>query len=504
MAEAGSTPGPARPGAGAAVAVSAGLLLWAAVAWVHLQRFAVPWMDPWCYLAPAAPGGGSLLLWTPLLGSFEGADHLWGLHFPGALLLYRALFAVLPFHGGAAVGLFVALWAALALAVGWAALQLTGEGFWGAASAAVVLADRSMFEVAAAQRPEFVAALALFLSVMVVARIPPFRGGAGLAGAFCGFFLIALAHPVTLVAGAIMCLSLAWLSPRAGGCPRRTAGWALAGYAAGCAALVLWFALQPKAWSTFRDHAGRALVPYSYGTAFWRALQEFYYPTFTGHVLWILGGLAAVRALWPGTGDRGGEGDARRVCAVALLACALAEQKFYNVNYLGVALPEAVVISALFLHDREGRPGSAWRRGFRVLVCAAILAHGLFWGTRTLKFLEDGRPDLRRELAGIAESLPTGRRILVPEVLWEEAIRNPGRFMMNTLPYHASVQRRRAYEAYAYAGLRAGDLVILDRLQSNAPAAVLPKPGWALVGTYRHVLPGRTEWGYDLSVWRTN
>jgi len=113
-------------------------------------------------------------------------------------------------------------------------------------------------------------------------------------------------------------------------------------------------------------------------------------------------------------------------------------------------------------------------------------------------------PYIRGELAQIAQSLPKKGRILIPEALWEDAILEPNRFAMNTLPNSSSSERRILYETFVYRKLVKGDLVIIDRFQIKKPMNVLRPGEWTAMGNYKDVFPGRLEWGYDFEVWRKN
>jgi hypothetical protein len=483
--------------------LSAGVAVWILIAWTNLYRFDVPWMDTWCYLSPAATGGAPFHLETPLLGTFAGADHTWGLHFPAAQLIYSVYFALLHFDPEWAVAMFILFWLALGVGVGWSVLRLTGSRLWAAVAIALVLADRSVFAVALGQRPEFIASLALLVAVMALAGLEPFRGGLRLIAAACAFAVLATAHPVTLLVGAGVCLAMALYLRSHPGRNWRLFACSAAGYIIGVAMLFLWFGLQPEAWSAFCDHSAGNWVPFSFGSAFWRSLKEFYYPTLTGHVMWALACLVATYSLWTKALKTELPLRAMTVCSLFLILCIIAQQKFYNGYYLSIGVPVVVMLVAVFGSETVACiEDSRLQLVVKIAVCTFVVLHGAFWFTRTLKYVASGCPDVRKELAQVVARLPNSRRILIPEVLWEVAIADPQRYSMNTLPYHASLQRRRAYESYAYGQLRTGDLVVIDRLQSNRPLNRLDGGGWALVGTYTHLLPGRTEWGYDLSVWR--
>lgn len=75
---------------------------------------------------------------------------------------------------------------------------------------------------------------------------------------------------------------------------------------------------------------------------------------------------------------------------------------------------------------------------------------------------------------------------------------------MNTLPQSASLEQRTSYESLAYRDLEAGDFVVVDRFQQHQPVHGLAKSEWTQVGRYTHILAGRKEWGYDLTVFRRN
>jgi hypothetical protein len=487
----------ARPGAVALIIAIFAAWCWAA--WANLYWYDLPWADTWASIAPAASGLPPLHINAPLLANFSGSDRVWGLHFPGVPLLYSVVFSCLRFRPELAVLMFMVLWAALAASTGWLAFRVTGQGFWAVAAAAVILADRSLFAIAQAQRPEFITALDLLLVWMALADIWPLRGAGRHLGAGVAFLLLPLLHPVTLVFGAIACAFLVLRAMRRSQRDGMPVAAPCTGYAAGCAALFLWFYLQPDAWSQFCDHANARRIAYTFGRMFFRSLQQFYFPVFTGYVLIGAALIAAVSALIPWLLGRPQANRVTLVGAVILVLCALIQQNFQNGLYLTLYLPVCVVFAMGLLARLE----SAGERGrwVRVLACAAIAVHGVFWAGRTFRFFQSGRPHIREELTRIVEELPKGRRILIPEGLWEAAIRDPSRFDLNTLPQVASPGRRRAYEALVYGRLSAGDAVVVDRLQLNQPVTDFLHGGWTKGKQFTHVFPGRTEWGYDMTVW---
>jgi hypothetical protein len=479
-----------------------GLVLWFALAWVNLYLFSLPWADPWCYLGPAVVNPSPFHLQVPFWGGFLGSNHVWGLHFPGAPLIYSCIFSLVKFRPYIGVLLFIALWVALAICAGWMALQLTGQAFWAVAAGAAILSDRSLFIVAQAQRPELAGSIDLLVVWMALAGMPPARGRLRSVCLFLSFFLLPLLHPVTLVAGGCLCVALWWPGERRGGADWRTSLLASLGYAGGGVTLFLWFYLQPDAWSQFSDHAASVNIPYSFGVTLWRSLQQYYYPTFSGHLLLAAAILLSASILFSRIRNPRGPVPAGFWGAATLALCLLAEQKFNNTCYLALIIPEAVLITLLFLFKLE--QGAAIQRPnpwIRALLVASLCVHGLFWATRTSKFLQAGSPDIRKELDEIAGHLPKQGHVLIPEALWEAALRDPSRFDLNTLPQFASPHRREDYESATYGKLTRGDLVIVDRFQLNQPLEAFPGAEWTVVGEHKHTFPGRAgEWGYDLTI----
>ncbi len=482
-----------------------GFCAWLVLAWVNLFCFSLPWADTWCYLGPAAAHPRAFHTEAPLLGNFLGSDHVWGLHFPGPPMIYSLVLAALGSSPAIGVLMFVAMWAALAALVGYLAYSSTRERIWGIAAAAVVLFDRCLFLVSQAARPELLAAIVVVVLWMALADVAPFNRRARLVViGFCQF-LNPVLHPITLAIGAAVCLVLLAQRLRRLESKSGPALAALLGYAAGCLSLFLWFKSQPEAWLQFRDHANSRSFPYSFGGNFWMALQSDYAPAYSGHLLWIGALLISLGAAlrWMRKPM-----DVGPVClwgAVIVLSSLVAQQKFRNECYIGVALPAAVVLVLLWL-QRIRQRYSATRLGlwFCFSLVFLIAVHGSFWGARTLRYVQAGRPNLRREIDRITQELPASRKALIPEVLWESALSNQERFGMNTLPQSASVEQRTKYEAIAYRELKAGDLVVVDRFQQHQPLQGLARSEWTEVGRFTRILAGRKQWGYDLTVFRRN
>jgi hypothetical protein len=281
---------------------------------------------------------------------------------------------------------------------------------------------------------------------------------------------------------------------------------AAGGYAAGLAALASWFYFRAGAWDQLRDHAGSRLSRFGFGRHFWQALQALYRPLYSGHILWLAGvgfALAAVAAFLrrrrPAEADLAWGG-------LILASVLLAQEPFQNGLYVLVGLPECVALVVLGVLALADRQASGRRRFIFLAVLTVVLAlDGAFWASRSAKFLAAGRPDLRAELRSVTAPLKAHSRLLIPESLWELflAQRATG-VSLNTLPQAASPAYRRSYEVLAFSALTPGDLVVVDRFQAFAPLTDLRTSAWTPVAHWAHVLPGREEWGYDLTVYQKN
>ena len=101
-------------------------LCWVGLVWIHLDRFSFASMDSWCYAAPALTAEVPLHLTMPFLGTFEGADRAWGLHWPGGPLLTSLYAPFLPHQTGVYVSIYIFYWLLLGLATAALVRRMTG------------------------------------------------------------------------------------------------------------------------------------------------------------------------------------------------------------------------------------------------------------------------------------------------------------------------------------------------------------------------------------------
>ncbi|OAI42336.1 hypothetical protein AYO41_04390 [Verrucomicrobia bacterium SCGC AG-212-E04] len=375
----------------------------------------------------------------------------------------------------------------------------------------LVLMDRAFFFIAYAHRMEFLALIALVPLVWIMVNRSSNRPSSVAAEVVATICSLAapMFHPAAaLAAGFILLVAL-----RRAYVQKLSVRWSLthlASYLLGAVTFASWLYLQPVVLEQFRDHAARAAATYPMGTLFIRAMPLFYAPTFTGVFVYGLGLVAAAFAL---------SGAVRRLApqsviapkmmtdlAAASLGSLLAFHILRNPYYTTLLLPLLLPLGMTFalgvwpLLPRVPKP---------LLIAVAVgflTLHGAFWVTRSAKFSQDHFANLRAELDVFWATLPAGQqRLFVPEVLWEAAAKDSGRrvrTMMNTLPHAATLERRAAYEAYAYGMATKGDLLIVDAFQSNRILTEIDPALWEPVSRVSRPLPGKTPWGFELITYR--
>jgi len=92
---------------------------WLLLAFTHLYRFSVPKMDSWCYFRAGCLCPHPETSLCPLLGDFQGADHIWGIHAGRAIALFHNS-PILPADAVVYVGVICLLW----LMVAWLSFRL--------------------------------------------------------------------------------------------------------------------------------------------------------------------------------------------------------------------------------------------------------------------------------------------------------------------------------------------------------------------------------------------
>lgn len=447
---------------------------------------------------------------------FLGADHVWGLHWPGVPLIYSALLPLLPWS----VALWLCLFIGMVGILAWQTYRLIThyvEDRWlAAAGATIVLADRTLFGIMLMSRTEALSLVVLTALASLLRRWHPPAAGTRRRVAAAGlcFFLLPMLHPMLLPIGGMLCL---YAAARAWQRGQNAHGLAYTvSFVAGTMALAGWFYFQPDAWLQFQTNARANYQPFSWGASFANHLLASA-PTYTNVPLFLLAFSACV-ALWPAWWRKFRSlplaDDATNAPETAqandwgiplgiFLSGIASAQLFPNQLYHVIVLPFTILLAIEAFRQlarRWLRPAAMGWVALAVLAFAAL--HGAFWFTRTTKYFQGGRPHLRAEASAIYHSLPANRRIVAPTIMWREGIVDPNRFLLNTLPFPSAPQVRQAYEEYVFKQMQPGDLLVISRLQKPAMLNPLPPAEWEYVQSYEHHLPGKNYWGYDLKLYR--
>ncbi len=488
--------------------------LWLGVAFTSLYLFFVPCMDNWCYFAPSAVARWPGNLTTPFLGRFGGANRIWGLHWPGVPFINSILFSFLPDNPAVYVIWHLFLWLSVAAVVAWITRLASPSRLAAVAAFLFVLCDRALSFIASWQRMELVA---LIVAAPLVANLIKQSRREGLSpGRFylllACTFVAPLTHPI---AGALTAASLlisCWVRRCEKGARPRLIAQAIA-FTLSVALLLGWFFLQPDLLAQFKDHARVAKTAFVPGRIFLESMRQIYLPLFTGP-LFYFGGLfiaivVVIRFRVKENSDFGTtDGDTMWALAWLALAIAAAMNIFKNAYYLVfLLLPLCPLLALSARRCANSFPRARAIPNYAVTLSLLILIsiHGAFWATRSYKWFQAGRPNLRHELHRFWTSLPSSHHLYIPEALWEEAAETPkpqAVVLMNTIINNSSKARRLAYESYAYNQTQPGDLLVLDDCQSNSPLTVPNAQQWELIDTKANHPPGSMKWGYGFFLYR--
>ena len=487
------------------------LILWAVTVFMLDFRFTVPGMDDWCYFAPAAAAEHPLAIKTPLVGDFLGGDHAWCLHWPGAPLIESMLLPFLQWLSisAARIATMILFQAIAAILTYRLARHYTGSDWIGIAAALLILVDRIFLTNAALGRCEPLTSIALLVLLL------QFKGREMRAQSACSrsiaavcIFLLPVLHPMTVVVGAAVSVYIA-VKGRIRGANWVTSMTLPLAYFGGVTCLASWFFFQPEAWPQFRDHAaaghnlmrlGGGLVPYFFGeTPFLRYTPIFLY----GPAIYFSAAiLLAFRAGKRKELQMSGESADWPLLVVVLSSALIASLVFPNVVYLALVLPIATVLAAGGLMRAMKKvalpiePAVCWM----LFILAGY--HGLTLVTRLQKFIGAGYPNLRAEIHQIFSNLPDAQTILVPDILWEEAIRKAGHYYLATLSQNSSRAMRAAYEDHAFTQVQTGDLLITNRMNYNSILTPVDPKSWEEIAHYKHIFRQHTEWGYEIKIYR--
>ena len=476
------------------LAFAALLAVWVLAAHAQLSRLYLPWMDSWCYFAPGALAERPLSLHMPFMGSFDGADQTWGIHWPGAPLFFSLLGTWTGLQPQDHSWVLIGLWLLTAWLGGLTARQLSIHPWAPVLVMAALLVDLGILNIATCRRPEIVAMVILPVWLLLGKRVVSLKGKGWLSALFAMVTaLTVISHPVATVAmagAAALSLLLALL----GRLPWRVALAQSLGALIGAAWFGGWLT-QPHAWEQFRAHA-QAASPSGLTLGPERGAWHLYAPApgmLIAFGLCGLGLLAAVKALFTRREVPLVHGLSLVILILALGACHL----FSNYHYLVVAcaiLWPVALASGEHLIACWGKASHASQRGAWVVLVLALFGGnaGLF-AKRSVALLRTPETNIAVELRDWYDNLvPAGPRILFPDVLWEAASQDPRHQVQLLTPaYVVTDATRRRYETELYATLRSGDVVIEDLEPQYDQSLTRPWIGehWPLIAQRDFILP---------------
>jgi len=487
---------------------------WFIFAYVHLYFFGYAAMDSWCYAGPAATARVPFAITTPFLGSFEGADKAWGLHWPGGPLLTSIITPFLPHNPATYVAIYLCYWLMLALAVAALVRRLTSSQWLALCAFLFVASDRISFGVTWLERYELLGSAIAITAVLALCGRQDRHASVRSAIIGIAFFVFPLLHPV------FSGLGLAWLAYLGFRTFALRLPWkhfciAAAGYAAGWAAFLGYFWSRPWLYAEFISHAHvnveltRTTAPPGIRTFLRHLFLETDAPTREGVAIYLaaLGGALFLLCLFWKSRREWREFLSREdlgiFAALGLLCTLFLAQFTYNGYYWATAWPFAVAVSCQVTHRlMQEFPGR--RRIVAGALAALLFLHGGYFAGRTYLWHKTGFVNLRVHLREFASSLPQTGQLFVPEVLWDTYAGGNRKVFMDTLPYLAGDPAEKRYASYIASLMRSGDVLVIDLLQSHIPLIDPHGPGWKEIGHCNVVYKGESNKvrGYELTAYQ--
>lgn len=456
-------------------------ILWAVIAFLNLYFFSYPSMDSWCYFSPVAASTAPGDLTTPLLGPWEGLDHTWGLHWPGGPFIGTLFFWAFPTHPATNILYAMLLWGATAIFLRVVALRLLDSRLLANAAAILFLFDRAAFNMAWFQRHEMLS-LSAELILLILWTYPSPRSSWKIVARYAlwtaCFTVMTVTHPSSLGIAGIIVICL-WMRALVGKTPKRFADatFAALGGVLGVGLLIGYFWAHPMAYAAFKDHAqiNFEITNDPNGTNFFGKtlllFPEFYFPFFTGAFLvfgLFVGSASVLIHIWGAKGiawaDRLEDSKVWLMIVVLGVGQALLNLATYNAYYMILFIPFSILLILRLLSNWPKPPTYLVAIGFLVL-----FLHLSIIPLRLVPWARSGFPNYRAVLAAAWAQIPSDRLVLIPDVLWENAIQSHSNALMNNLPNNATAPRRAAYENFLYNSVQRGDILIVDWLQSKKP-----------------------------------
>ena len=486
------------------------LLCWLPFVYAHLYCLGYACMDTWVMASPAAMARAPLAIITPFVGTFDGQNSAWGLHWPGGPLLTSIFTPFLP-HGPAtfvAISLFY--WLLESLAAAALVRRLTASPWMALCAFVFMIEDRTCFGDTWLQRYENLGNLFAIMAIMAMHsnRNPRLQ----LAVMAAGFFMLPLIHPV------FSGLGLAWVAYLGLRTLLLKQPWrqfcaGLAGYAAGWATFFGYYWSRPWLYAIFINHyrlnieMTRAKTPPGLRT-FVEHFLALDRPTYAGTIVYMFGfaGLAYLAyGLWK-SGRLWREFLAREDMAIfaglGLLATVVLVQQTSNIVYWTCPWPFAAIVTCYFIH-RMMMDFPMRQRALAGVLLALLIVHGSFLPARTYMWYKTGFVNLRAIVRNFAATLPQQGQLFVPEVLWDTFADGHRQVYVNQLPYYAGDPTQKRYASYISSLMKSGDVLVLDKDQSHPTLIDPTQPGWKQIGKCKLVYrgPGGGH-GFDMTAYQ--
>ncbi len=501
--------------------------VWPALAVLAIWILSTAWLivrfrgldsDSIMYGLPLAFSKGPFSLAIPWIGSFPPYSESWGHHWPGAVWLRGAIFAVIPFERIFDISLLLALQMAAAWLIGALVWDASRSRIAAFAGFLIIASDRVLITGIQLHRFEAPAVLALVLLFCGLARTAGMASSRSwLIASAIGAFAAACTHPFAMLVGAgLTGLGVVdWIVFR-----NRRALSALippAAFGLGLGALAIYYFAVPGAWPQFHENlflqnsfnqASRLIM-----------LSHLVHYRGMGHALWLLAAagffIVPIR-LWRDSDPlKAFVAWAMPLAALAIPAIFFLTRSVNN-SYLVLGTPFA---AALVATAAGLVAGCSIPRGLRAVALGviALLALGFFtvYPYRWLQFFKAGMPDFPRAMNQIVEKVPAGSRLYIPPPLWDasRAVAGQHDVRLWTFCIASPLERRVAYEKLAYSDTREGDYLIVDRLATRRgdPWGILPtfeifppdERFWTKEFEEIRKFPGAgNDFGYDLVLYR--
>lgn len=472
--------------------------------------------------APLAVQQHPLDLRYPLLGGFPPYSDGWGSQWPFYMALKSLVFSVIPWN------LDTVFLLGLSISIGSAALayhgltRITDNPFLLCLGPLVILTDRHLlFHIGNARGEPLLCLCLLLLLVQARKLTTDDAGGKHLPWYLLAFFLLPGLHPIGLMlGGGLLALHLALfrqLYPQVS----KTLLWSpLAAYASGLLLFATWYLVQPAAWEQMKINLQVQDAIYATASR-WTFFKPFLpsLPLGSGFTLW---GAALASGLFVA---------AKTAASLFLRKSRILSPDMVFAAAIVVALP---VIGFLFRIDNffyyaAGTSAAVYLVGgisalattiSRAAIPTVVLV--LAWSIassfalpawRMANFIKAGCPDLRAERRQILEEYRDARRIYIPTNLFPEALAaDPEKFLCYKFPNPMLKEVRERYEKHAYQDARPGDILIVPSVPIPPPDRLMLRPvrefyppdptAWEYVTRHQRSLPGKADWGWDLTVYR--